>query len=193
MKRCNSQFMNIQLDKYDPPLSIESWKIGKLDTHSFTSILGWPVTDTDGSPDYDALMQDSVLGIKAGKSVIWIKPYKNVPLHSAKRAYKKRNFGIMSVYRQCYNNEILSPSVDCEVNICLKDINGQNVLKSALGISTADGGDTLLLNNPILGYGYIKNAGHTEDSIKKCLVHTFNVSEDRINVSMISDPFSPHH
>lgn len=85
------------------------------------------------------------------------------------------------------NGEVLSPSVDYEITVLLKDINSQNILESAVGISTANGGDDLLLNKSILGHNTFPGAGHTVDSISGFLAEALGIRKDRINVSMLHD------
>lgn len=96
----------------------------------------------------------------------------------------------MTVWRHEQNGEILSPSVDCEITVLLKDLNGQNVLESAFGISTANGGSHLLLNKSILGYNAFPGAGHTADSIRNFLAQVSGISKDRISVLMLLDPIA---
>lgn len=186
MKRHNGRFIHVKLGKYDPPLSVDSWKIESLGTQPFTEIYGWPIRTDDGFPDYDAMIQDAVLGVISGDSVIWLKPNKKAPLRAARTAYKNRDYDQVMVYRRMQNHKTVSAAVDCEVSVCLKDINGQNMLVSSLGISTGNGGDTLLLEKAILGYNAIEGAGHTEKSIKSSISQAFGIPDNRINVVMLS-------
>lgn len=187
LKPYKERFICFNLDDYDPPLSIDSWKIRNLEMQPFTSIIDWPFKDDEGYPDYDAIAEKSIIGIKSGKTIIWIKPYRKAPLRAAKRAYRKHDYDQIMVWRNVEDGEVLSPAVDCKITVIVKDLNGQNVLQSALGISSANGGENLFLNKPVLGHNGFSESGHTSKSITKSISEKLGISKDRVFVKMIHD------
>lgn len=188
MKLYEGRFYHIELAKFSDPVSIDSWSIKKIEMEPFTAIEDWPVKNYDGYPDYDSMITpDAVIGIISGKDIIWIKPYKKAPLRDAKKAYKNHTYQRVSVYRHEMDGRVVSPAVDCHVTVKVKDINGQNVLLTALGISTFNGGEDLYLNNAILGFNVFDDAGHTEKSIRKALAGTLGIDKENIYVEMVDN------
>ena len=185
MKHIDNHFVMIDLIKYDLPIPIDSWKIEKLYAQPFTSIPNWPVKDIDEYPDYDDLMQNSVLGISSGKHIIWIAPKKRL-LREAKKSYYKMNYDTFTVHRFQLDSDVLSPKVYCKITLQIKDLNGQKMLISALGIPVEN--NALLLNKTILGFNVIERTGYSEKSINANFPGFYNSSPtaDRFSASCIS-------
>lgn len=187
MKHIDNHFVMIDLIKYDLPISIDSWKIEKLYAQPFTSIPNWPVKDIDEYPDYDDLMQNSVLGISSGKHIIWIAPKKRL-LREAKKSYYKMNYDTFTVHRFQLDSDVLSPKVYCKITLQIKDLNGQKMLISALGIPVEN--NALLLNKTILGFNVIERTGYSEKSIKKRIAKLLDISRKDVKVLILCNSFT---
>ena len=186
LKRSGGRFYYISFKDYENPISIDSWNMKNLEMDSFTSITGFPDKTEDECNNYDSVIEDSVVGIRVGEKIIWVKPFRKSPLRAARKAYKEGDFIHTTVSKTVIGGHCLSKSVDCDIRIIIIDSNGQKCTKEIFGISTANRGTTLLLSEYIFGRIEIKRAGHTAESITKSLSDAFNIEAENISVKMLN-------
>ena len=158
-----NDFGYITVASFDDPLTIESWTIKKIESEPFTSILGYEGSMAD-------LIKDSIIGVTYAHKTLWLKPYTKVPLWAARRAYRKRNYQIMTVTRNNIAGRILSERVDCVIRLRMKDINGQIVLRTIFGITHFDNGKSVLLSEDVNGYTALGVPGENKKEIIDALV-----------------------
>lgn len=193
MRQLDSKFYLVHLDNFDSPHSIDSWKIENLSTSTFTSIPNWTLKDADGHLNYNALMKNSILGIKSGKDIIWIASKRHKILRlKAKKAYTEKNYQELTVHRFKFDDKVISPNVTCAITICLKNGNKQNTYMTVLGaipLAAEDNDNSLLFDKPILGRPSIEDVGHTEYSIGQRISRQLNIPHNDIRVQMLHDNY----
>ena len=182
-KRCKGEFWFLKIANYEHPIAVDGWSIKRVEMDSFTEIHNW--NSEKPLPRYDELFQDAVIGVRAGKKLIWIKPYRNVPLRAAKRAYKKYNYQTLSVSRSIIEGKTVSKAVDCVIYIRTKDANGQVLLRKIFGISQFNGGKSLCLNESICGYNALPCPGNTAEEIVETIHKSFGIAKKDLAVQMI--------
>ncbi len=172
-----NDFGYITVASFDDPLTIESWTIKKIESEPFTSIMGYEGSMVD-------LIKGSIIGVTYAHKTLWLKPYKKVPLWAARRAYRKRNYQIMTVTRNNIAGRILSERVDCVMYLRMKDINAQIVLRTIYGITHFDNGKSVLLSEEVNGYTALGVPGENEKEITDALVQ-IGFDKNDVDVQMI--------
>lgn len=186
LKRSRGRFYYVGIKDYKNPIAIDSWNMKNIEMDPFTSITRWPDKTKDGFNDYHSITEDSVIGVRIGDKITWVKPVHKSPLRAAKKAYKEDNIIQTTVSRTVLSGHCLSKAVDCEIRIVMQDLNGQKYTKDIFGISTANGGKSLLLSDYLFGHNGIEGAGHTAESITDRLSEAFNIKRENISVRMIN-------
>jgi len=180
-KYCGS-FYYISFATFSEPIIIESWRVKRIETKPFTCMDS--LRGHNWQSNINELIKDSIIGVKTGNDILWIKQTKNVPVKEAKKAYKEGRYQILSVHTKEINNKVISQDVDCVIYIKMKDINGQFILKSIFGI-TGWNGNGVLLSEAICGYNALAEAGNTSDSISKFIQTQLGINKENIHVEMI--------
>lgn len=175
-------FCMIKLVSYEDPVIIESWGMKRLETEPFTSIMNW--SECEDVLDTTEITRDAVIGIESMERVLWVKPYKNAPLREAKRAYKKRDFQILTVNRKSIGGKVVSRAVDCLIMVRMKDVNGQYIFKTIHGITGFDNGKSVLLSDALGGYNSITLKKATPDSISKALQKLLGIEKENVFVEI---------
>ena len=183
LKYYKGNFYYIDFADFSDPITIDSWGLKRIETKPFTCIDSW--TCIGWIQDYHEILKDSVIGIEAGKDLIWVKPCDAALLKKAKSAYKKYNFDILSVFRKSRNDTVISKSVDCVIYVRLKDMNGQFYQRTIFGITGCNHGKEVFLSESLCGYNAIAVTGDSPDIISKAIQDRLGISEENILVCMI--------
>ena len=182
-KKINGTFQRIAIAEYDQPLIVEAWHIGKIESEPFTVIEGLNDKENESDSGYSGLHMNAVIGIESGDKIIWIKPYKKAPLRKAKIAYRKHEYEILSVFRKCYNDIVLSKSVNYVIDLVCMDINCQKTIKTIFAMT---GKENMILSDAICGYNGIENQQcNSANELKQILCRQFGIEENNIMVQTI--------
>lgn len=182
MTKYGGNLYYIDFVKFSEPIIIESWSVKRIETKPFTYMDS--LRDHDWQSNINELIKDSVIGVKTGNDILWIKQTKNAPVKEAKEAYKEGRYQILAVHTREINNKVISQAVDCVIYLKMKDINGQFILKSIFGI-TGWNGNGVLLSEAICGYNALAGAGNTSESISKFIQTQLGITKENIYVEMI--------
>ena len=192
LKNMGGMFHRINIADYEQPLIIDAWHIGKIETESFTHIMGFDEPeegvekaseDVYEKPSISTIHINAVIGVETGNKVIWIKPYKKAPLRMAKRAYKKLNFDILPVSRKCCGDKILSKSVNYVIYLLSRDLNGQKAVKTVFAIVDEQ---HILLSDPICGHNGLEGQfGSSAMELEKFLCDSLGIDKRNIRVEQI--------
>ena len=175
MKRLGKkEYGYIAVESFDDPLTIDTWTIKKIESKPFTRIVGYEGSMVD-------LIQDSVIGITYANKTLWLKPYKRVSLWAARKAYRNGNYQVMTVARNTMAGNTLSERVDCVIQLRMKDINAQSVIRTIYGITHFDHGNSVLLSESINGYTALGISGENENEIIEALIQ---ISFDKNDVAV---------
>lgn len=189
LKRVNAErkdkgvFWFLKLTEYENPIPLGGWDIKRVKMDRFTEIHNWSTDEI--LSDYTELFQDAVIGIKSGKKLIWIKPYKKAPLRAAKHAYKNGNYQILSVTKRILDGKVASKAVDCLICIKTKDENGQIILRRLFGITGFNDGKSVCLNESIFGYNVLSCPGNSAEEIIQTIHDSFGIAKEDIWVEMV--------
>lgn len=183
LKLYEGDFYYIDFADFSDPITIDSWALKRIETKPFTCIDSW--TGIGWIQDYHEILKDSVIGIEAGKDLIWVKPCDAVLLRKAKSAYKTHNFAILSVFRKFRDDTVLSKSVDCVIYVRLRDINGQFYQRIIFGITGCNQGKEVFLSESLCGYNVISVTGDSSDNISLAIQERLGIGEENIVVCMI--------
>lgn len=180
------RFQYLSVADYDPPVTMDSWRLMKVETKPYADIC-----DLNGDKPKmlraDDVFKKSVICIEAGRQCIWIKSYKNAPLRKAKRAYQNHDFDILTMQHRIYDGVYVSQEVDCMITIRMKDMNGQLLLKRSFAITGFDGGKTVLLNEPIMGYTVLSCPGNSVEEIASQIHRDLGIAMEDIDVRMLDE------
>lgn len=184
LKRHNGEFFRISIAKYKNPIIIDSWGVKVFESEPFTKINTW----SDDNLDLNELLKDSVIGIKAGQEIVWVKPYNKAPIHAAKKAYKRFVFQNLTVFRKSIDGKILSINVRYQITVVMYDINGQKQLHTIFGIPIFDNEqNSMLLSEPLNGYNAFPFEKDSEASIEKAICDQFGVIKGNVMVRKIGN------
>lgn len=181
MKRHNKKFYYFSFVDYPDPIIIDSWSVKRIETEPFTEIDSWD----DNPKSYIEIVDETVFAVKAGKKILWVKPYKKAPLRAAKKAYKKHKYELLTVAHNRVGDTVVSQNVDCIVSVLDQDVNGQNEEKTILGITGTEEGGTLLLSHMLGGYNSFRGVGETPDQIRESIISATGIERDRITVAKV--------
>lgn len=185
LKKINGRFCSISIAKYDDPLIIDAWHIGKIETGPFTEIVG--LEQPDGLSGLSDIHMNAVIGVESGERIIWVKPYKKAPLRAARNAYKRMDIEILTVSKECYGGQVLSKGVRYAVNLLATDINGQKAVKTVFVIAGTDEG---VLSEAIGGYNGVDGRYCvSKDALKQHLCKHFGIKKEEIFVEEIRPLF----
>lgn len=192
LKNMGGRFHKISIADYKQPLIFDAWHIGKIETKPFTNIMGFDEPeegaekaseDVYEKPSISTIHMNAVIGVETGNKVIWMKPYKKAPLRTAKRAYKKLNYDILPVSRKCYDDKILSKSVNYVIYLLSKDLNGQKAVKTVFAIV---GEQHILLSDTICGHNGLEGQfGSSAMELEKTICDSFGIDKRNIRVEQI--------
>ncbi|MCR5082846.1 MAG: hypothetical protein K6B15_05150 [Parasporobacterium sp.] len=184
MTKCGENFYYTSFATFSEPIIIESWGVKRIETKPFTCM--GSLRDHNWQSNINEIIKGSVIGVKTGNDLLWIKQNKEAPIKEAKKAYKEGRYQILSVHRREINNKVISQAVDCVINLKMKDINGQFILKCIFGI-TGWNGNGVLLSEAICGYNALAGAGNTSESISKSIQTQLGITKENIYVEMIGE------
>ena len=182
MTKYGGNLYYINFATFSEPIVIESWSVKRIETKPFTCMDS--LRDHNWQSNINELVKDSVIGVKTGNDILWIKQTKNAPVKEAKKAYKEGRYQILSVNTKIIDNKVISQDVDCVIYLKMKDINGQLILKCIFGI-TGWNGNGVLLSEAICGYNALAEAGNTSESISKFIQTQLGITKENIYVEMI--------
>ena len=185
MKKIGDKFYYIKFNDFSDPIVIDSWRVKRIETKPFTFING--VTNKFVQGGLNGIINNSVIGVKTGNDLLWIKQNKNAPLKEAQKAYKERRFEILTVHSKKRDNKVISEAVDCVIYLKMTDMNGQIVLKKVFGITGYNSGTCVLLSETICGYNMLNGAGNTPDSITHFIETQLGIKKENICVDMIDN------
>lgn len=187
MKRINKKWYHLSVVDLKEPVAIDSWNVKKFESEPFTKIEN--VSD-DETFDWHEIIQNAVLGVHVGSHILWVKPYKKAPLAAGKRAFKKRNYQVVTKWTTHVDGVVISDTVDLIIRILMLDINGNKSIKTILGKTGFDGGKEVLLSDPIEGNNAIGIQGdQTPERIRQTLIDTFGIDANNISVEKIGGMF----
>ena len=185
LKKIDDRFCSISIAKYEEPLIIDAWHIGKIESGPFTEIVG--LEQPDGTSGLSDIHMNAVIGVESGDRIIWVKPYKKAPLWAARSAYKKMDIEILTVSRECYGDQVLSRGVRYAIDILDTDINGQKAVRTIFAMAGADGvifSGTMGGHNGIEGK-YFASANALKQHLCKC----YGIAKEDIHVTEIHPLF----
>ena len=184
LSKYNDIFYRFEIYKKDDPIIIESMHIKKIESEPYTEIKLSPANDI--CLNEGLFFKNVVVGVKTVDNEIdWIKPVNRTLLKEAKNAYKNNNCNPVFLERESIDGKILSPDVDCLINLRLTDINGQYHLKTFCGITGYDDGKTIKLSEELKGYNAIPVPENTEKDISETLQKMLGIDENSISVKLI--------
>ena len=192
MKEDEGVIRFLQVVDFEDPVAIDSWGIRRIDMPPYTKIIDYSKNDSEISFDPDDFMENSIIGVKAGKGISWVRTtMKSVGISSRKilkkmkKAYHDHNYIMVDVYRHKEDGRVISEVVDCKILLRMQDINGNIVLKKLFGITGFDDGKSVLLDGDIFGYNVIRCPGKSAKEIKKTIHKEFGIAKEDIHVEMI--------
>lgn len=182
----DGEFQYLSFAEYENPIVVESWSMKRANMEPFTKICNWNVSGDEKLDPHD-FIQNAVIGVKAGKDLIWVKPYKKAPLREAKRKYKKHDYQMLTVERKNIDGKNCSEAVDCLIYVRLKDMNGQYTLLRNFGITGFDGGKSVCLSDSILGYNALPCPGRDAEEIVTTIHEVLGIDKEDIQVQMFGE------
>ena len=118
MTKYGGNLYYIDFVKFSEPIIIESWSVKRIETKPFTYMDS--LRDHDWQSNINELIKDSVIGVKTGNDILWIKQTKNSPKNEAKKAYKEGRYQILAVHTREINNKVISQAVDCVIYLKIR-------------------------------------------------------------------------